>query len=66
MIVIEQPMPKSKRGMWRQYWALLNAYKRAFDGGGGFGWDWPTLRLNDPETYAKLKALQAIYPTLPE
>jgi hypothetical protein len=66
MIVTEQPMPKSKRGAYRQYCALLRAYKHAFAGGGAFGWDWPTLRLNSPEAYAKLRALIAVYPQLPE
>jgi hypothetical protein len=66
MIITEQPMPKSKRGAYRQYRALLRAYKRAFDGGGAFGWDWPTLRLNSPETYTKIEALRAVYTQLPE
>jgi hypothetical protein len=32
----------------------MRAYRIAFDGGGSFGCDWPTMRLNDPTTYAKL------------
>jgi hypothetical protein len=66
VIITEQPMPRSKRGAYRQYRALLRAYTRAFAGGGAFGWDWPTMRRNSPETYAKLRALVAVYPQLPE
>ena len=64
--VTEQPMPKSRRGAMRQYNALMSAYKRAFAGGGTFGWDHRTMRLNDSETYAKLQALRAVYSQLPE
>lgn len=59
-------LPKSKRGAVRQYNILLNAYKRAFDGGGMFGFDWPTMRANDPDTYAKIQALKTIYKGLPD
>ena len=57
--------PKTKRGAIRQQHALIRAYTRDYAGGGLFGWDWPTLRSNRPETYDRLRALAAIYPTLP-
>jgi hypothetical protein len=58
-------MPKTKRGASRQFNAILNAYRRAFAGGGMFGFDWPTMRINAPDTYAKLHTLRELYPTLP-
>ena len=58
--------PKTKRGCERQYQATLRAYEIAFQGGGSFGWDFHTLRLNDPATYERLRYLHDIYPSLPE
>lgn len=57
--------PRSKRGANRQYSAILRAYKVAFDGGGAFGWDWPTFRINWPEAYARVQELKAVYYSLP-
>jgi hypothetical protein len=65
MPAIASREPRSKRGANRQYSAILRAYKRAFDGGGAFEWDWPTLRSNWPEGYAKLQTLKSVYYTLP-
>jgi hypothetical protein len=58
--------PRSKRGANVRYSAVLNAYKRAFDGGGSFGWDWPTLRSNWPEAYQYLQSLKTVYYNLPD
>lgn len=58
--------PKTKRGAVRQANALIRAYIRKFSGGGLYGFDWPTLRLNDPDTYAKLREIDKLYKTLPE
>lgn len=41
--------PKTIAGADRQYRILLRAYKRAYDGGGTFGWDSRTLAINEPE-----------------
>lgn len=49
--------PKTLNGADRQHWILLNQYKRAYDGGGTFGYDWPTLRANEPELSAYLTKL---------
>jgi len=46
-------------GAARQYNAALRAYQRRFAGGGAYGWDWPTMRSNCPETYEFLQALLA-------
>lgn len=58
--------PRTKRGANRQYSAILRAYRTAFNGGGSFGWDWPTLRLNWPKGFVKLQSLKSIYYNLPE
>jgi hypothetical protein len=50
--------PRSRAGAVRQYNAALRAYVRAFDGGGAFGYDWPTMRSNSVETFEFLRALQ--------
>jgi hypothetical protein len=62
---ITQKPPRSKRGANQRYGAVIRAYKRAFAGGGAFGWDWPTLRLNWPEAHAYLQCLKDIYYKLP-
>lgn len=57
--------PKSKQGCARQIDALLRAYCRDFAGGGPFGWDWPTFRMNDPERYDRVRGLQTLWHELP-
>jgi len=57
--------PKSKEGALRQYDATIRAYRRDFAGGGSFGFDMPTFRLNDPERYARCAELAAMMKTLP-
>jgi hypothetical protein len=59
-------MPKSKRGATRQWNAILRAYRRGFAGGGAFGFDWPTMRLNSPNAYAHLMTLARLFDQLPE
>lgn len=49
--------PKSKAGADRQYRVLLKQYKRAYAGGGTFGWDSRTLAINEPELSAYLNRL---------
>lgn len=63
--VVAKP-PKTKRGANRQYNALIRRYHAMFDGGGMFGWDWPTFRLNWPEGYARAKELIALSKALPD
>jgi hypothetical protein len=63
---LTQTEPRSRRGAFRRYRAVYRAYARAYDGGGMFGMDWPTLRLNEPEAYAYLQALSALARHLPE
>lgn len=58
--------PKSQRGAYRQYRAIINACRRDMDGGGPFGMDWPTLRATFPERYARLKELENMYKDLPK
>ena len=60
-----KPWPKSKNGCERQIDSLIRAYRKAFAGGGSFGFDWATMRLNDPETYERIRALQKLYVELP-
>ena len=55
---MSKPWPKSVAGCERQIWAEINAYRREFSGGGAFGFDLPTFRLNSPERYERIKALQ--------
>ena len=57
--------PKSKEGALRQYDANLNAYRRDFAGGGSFGFDWPTMRLNAPDRFERAQKLAALFKTLP-
>lgn len=56
---------RTKQGARRCYNALLRQYFSDFSGGGAFGWDWRTMRLNVPETYDTLRWLQSIYACLP-
>ena len=49
--------PKTIEGADWQYKILLRAYKRAYDGGGMFGWDSRTLYANEPELSAYLTRL---------
>lgn len=49
--------PKTMAGADWQYRVLLRAYKRAYDGGGMFGWDSRTLAINEPELSAYLTRL---------
>jgi len=63
---VSTKQPKSKRGADRQYGALIRRYYDMFRGGGTFGWDWPTFRLNWPEGYARAKELRAVYASLPD
>jgi len=60
-----KPWPKSKEGCARQIDALIRAYRRDFAGGGAFGFDWPTMRLNSPERYERICALQKLSGELP-
>lgn len=56
--------PKSKRGADRQYAAIYRRLRQE-SGYQPFGFDWVTLRLTRPDEYAQLKALRAMYETLP-
>lgn len=60
-----KPWPKSKAGCERQINALINAYRRNWSSGGSFGFDWPTMRLNDPDTYRRIRDLQKLWAELP-
>ena len=57
--------PKSKQGCARQIDAVLRAYRRDFAGGDAFGYDWPTFRLNSPDRYERVRALQKLAIELP-
>jgi hypothetical protein len=57
--------PKSKQGCERQIYALIRSYRRDFAGGGSFGFDWPTFRLNSSERYARVRELQKLCAELP-
>jgi hypothetical protein len=50
--------PVSERGADYQHRTLLRAYKRAYDGGGMFGWDTRTLAINEPELFRYLTRLE--------
>jgi hypothetical protein len=52
--------PRSLAGVERQYYAVIRAYIRAYSSGGAFGFDWPTMRINWPEGFARCKELEAI------
>jgi hypothetical protein len=58
-------LPKSKRGVARQYGAIIAACRRDLSGGLQFGMDWPTIRITFPERYAHIQAMKAIYQELP-
>ena len=60
-----KPWPKSKEGCARQIDSLINSYRRDFAGGGAFGFDWSTMRLNSPEHYDRIRALQKLAGELP-
>lgn len=57
---IDKPWPKSKDGCARQINSILRGYRRDFAGGGSFGFDWPTFRINAPERYERVRALQRL------
>lgn len=57
--------PKTWQGASRQFHATIKLYKRDFAGGGTFGFDWTTFRLNSPALYARCMALRTIARTLP-
>ena len=59
--MITKPWPKSKAGCERQIDALLRSYRRDFSGGGTFGYDWSTFRINSPEQYERVRALQKLW-----
>ena len=50
--------PKSRAGALRQIDRLISRYRKDFAGGGSFGFDWPTMRLNAPEIYDRIRLLQ--------
>ena len=52
------PYPKSRAGALQQIDRLIRRYRRDFAGGGAFGFDWPTMRLNAPEIYERIRQLQ--------
>lgn len=58
-------MPKSREGAYRQYDAIIRAYKRTYSGGGMFGMDMDTFYYQAPEAYRHVKAIQAAYLDLP-
>ena len=58
------PLPKSERGALRQYATLYRQYRTAHAGGFAFGADMPTLRVNEPEAYARMKYLYETYPNV--
>jgi hypothetical protein len=58
--------PKTKRGAIRQRDSIISAYKRTYAGGGAFGYDWPTFRVQAPDAYAHLKHMQTLFASLPE
>ena len=58
-------LPKSSEGASRQYAALIRSYRRDFAGGGSFGFDWPTFRINSPERYERARLLLRLIDELP-
>jgi hypothetical protein len=59
------PLPKSKEGARRQYDKLVLSYAKDFAGGGMFGFDWPTFRLNCPDRYMRAQLLGRLFKLLP-
>ena len=57
--------PKTKNGCVRQINAVLRSYQRDFSGGGSFGYDWTTFRINSPKRYARVRELQKLCMELP-
>lgn len=57
---IATKQPRSVAGIERQYYAVIRAYMRAYAAGGSFGFDWPTMRVNWPEGYARCKELETM------
>lgn len=56
---------RTKEGALRAYDTTLRRYMRENAGGGQYGYDWPTMRVQAPETYARLRELIALARTLP-
>ncbi len=50
--------PKSRAGAARQIDTLIRRYTRVYAGGGMFGFDWPTMRAQEPEIYQRIRQLQ--------
>lgn len=63
--LLARPWPKSKEGCARQINTILRAYQLRYAGGGAFGYDWPTFRLNWPEGFQRVRDLQALHAGLP-
>ena len=57
--------PKTQSGCVRKIEAILRAYQRDFAGGGSFGWDWPTFKLNSLQAYERVRELQNLCVELP-
>ncbi|NBU79672.1 MAG: hypothetical protein EBS50_11495 [Sphingomonadaceae bacterium] len=58
-------LPKTKEGAQRQIDAILRSYARDYSGGGLFGFDMPTMRVNSPEKFKRYQVLHTLYITLP-
>ena len=58
-------LPKSKEGAARQVDSLIRSYRRDFAGGGAFGFDWSTFRINSPERYARIVEIKGMFDALP-
>ena len=65
MISINPRLPKTREGAARQWNALIHAYRKAYSGGGAYGFDWPTLSANAPEVYTRLKLIAGMWASLP-
>lgn len=65
MIATPTKAPHSREGALRAYDATLRRYMRDYAGGGAYGYDWPTMRAQAPETYARLRELIVLARTLP-
>lgn len=64
MATIMLNAPKTRAGCLRQADALIRLYRKDFAGGGSFGFDLPTMRLNAPAMYGRYKALCERYSML--
>lgn len=56
----DYPIVRNYADAMKRYNKIFTQYQLDYAGGGQFGFDWPTIKLNRPETYWELKKMLEI------